>query len=74
MTDENIKTLTAEQKTKYILYLSEKENETADKLAVLFSSIDKGKEIDLEDEVIETDAPKLSFLEQLAQKKKGVQQ
>lgn len=74
MTDENIKTLTAEQKAKYILYLSEKNNETANKLAVLFSSIDKGKEIDLEDEVIETDAPKLSFLEQLAQKKKGIQQ
>lgn len=74
MTDENIQTMTAEQKAKYILYLTEKNNETANKLAVLFSSIDKGKEVNLEDEVIPEDAPKISFLEQLAQRKaKGKQ-
>jgi hypothetical protein len=74
MTDENIQTMTAEQKAKYILYLTEKNNETANKLAVLFSGIDKGKEVNLEDEVIPEDAPKLSFLEQLAQRKaKGKQ-
>jgi hypothetical protein len=74
MTDENIQTMTAEQKAKYILYLTEKNNETANKLAVLFSAIDKGKEVNLEDEVIPEDAPKISFLEQLAQRKaKGKQ-
>ncbi len=74
MTDENIQTMTAEQKAKYILYLTEKNNETANKLAVLFSGIDKGKEVNLEDEVIPEDAPKISFLEQLAQRKaKGKQ-
>lgn len=74
MTDENIQTMTAEQKAKYILYLTEKNNEMANKLAVLFSAIDKGKEVNLEDEVIPEDAPKISFLEQLAQRKaKGKQ-
>jgi hypothetical protein len=73
MEAQNISTLTAEQKAKYIIYLTEKENEDANRLAVLLSKISTvSKEINLENETIPDDRPVLSFLEKLAAKKKGL--
>jgi len=75
MTDQNIQSLTAEQKAKYIVYLTEKENEDANKLAVLLSEISTvSKEVNLEDETIPDDRPVMSFMEKLAAKKKGTSQ
>ncbi len=75
MENDNEKTLTAEQKAKYILYLTEKNNEKANSLAVLISRINgTEKEVNLEDEIIPDEKPVLSFLEKLALKKKGIMQ
>jgi len=75
MENDNEKTLTAEQKAKYILYLTEKNNEKANSLAVLISRINgTEKEVNLEDEIIPDEKPVLSFLEKLALKKKGITQ
>lgn len=75
MEAQNISTLTAEQKAKYIIYLTEKENEDANKLAVLLSEISTvSKEVNLEDETIPDDRPVMSFMEKLAAKKKGTSQ
>lgn len=72
MENENEKSLTAEQKAKYVLYLTEKNNEKANSLAVLISKINGAeKEINLEDEIIQEEKPALSFLEKLALKRKG---
>lgn len=72
MENENEKSLTAEQKAKYVLYLTEKSNEKANSLAVLISKINGAeKEINLEDEIIPGEKPALSFLEKLALKRKG---
>lgn len=72
MENENEKSLTADQKAKYILYLTGKENEKANSLAVLISRINGAeKEINLEDEIIPEEKPALSFLEKLALKRKG---
>ena len=69
---ENEKSLIAEQKAKYVLYLTEKNNEKANSLAVLISRINGAeKEINLEDEIIPEEKPALSFLEKLALKRKG---
>ena len=70
--NDNEKSLTAEQKAKYVLYLTEKSNEKANSLAVLISKINGAeKEINLEDEIIPEEKPALSFLEKLALKRKG---
>ena len=75
MENDSEKTLTAEQKAKYILYLTEKNNEKANSLAVLISKINGAeKEVNLEDEIIPDEKPVLSFLEKLALKKKGITQ
>ena len=75
MENDSEKTLTAEQKAKYILYLTEKNNEKANSLAVLISKINgTEKEVNLEDEIIPDEKPALSFLEKLALKKKGITQ
>ena len=69
---DNIKNLTAEQKAKYILYLTEKESLEAEQLAMHISSLRlKVTELNLEDEMIEiTETEKKpSFLALLAQKK-----
>jgi len=69
---ENEKSLTADQKAKYVLYLTGKSNEKANSLAVLISKINGAeKEINLEDEIIPEEKPALSFLEKLALKRKG---
>ena len=71
MENDSEKTLTAEQKAKYILYLTEKNNEKANSLAVLISKINGAeKEVNLEDEIIPDEKPVLSFFEKLALKKK----
>lgn len=75
MENDNEKSLTAEQRAKYILYLTDKNNEKANSLAVLISKINgTEKEVNLEDEIIPDEKPVLSFLEKLALKKKGITQ
>lgn len=75
MENDNEKSLTAEQRAKYILYLTDKNNEKANSLAVLISRINgTEKEVNLEDEIIPDEKPVLSFLEKLALKKKGITQ
>ncbi len=75
MENNNEKSMTAEQRAKYILYLTDKNNEKANSLAVLISKINgTEKEVNLEDEIIPDEKPVVSFLEKLALKKKGITQ